>query len=114
LSFAPYIVSATSPFLEGDLAVLNTDARAVIDKRVPELAARFKQFDRSVFPQIERVYVNAAARRDLGWEPKYDMNRMLAEIVDAKLPKSIISQQIGSKGYHDEVFAEGPFPVDDT
>jgi UDP-glucose 4-epimerase len=114
LSFAPYIISATSPFLEGDLAVLNTDARAVIDKRVPELAAKFKQFDWSVFPQIDRVYVNAAGRRDLGWEPKYDINKMLAEIVDAKLPKSIVSQQIGSKGYHDEVFTEGPFPVDET
>lgn len=114
LSFAPYIISATSPFLEADLAALNTDAQAVIEKRVPELAAKFKQLDWSVFPQIERVYVNAAARRDLGWIPKYDINKVLAEIVDGRLSKSVISQQIGSKGYHDEVFAEGPFPVEDT
>jgi UDP-glucose 4-epimerase len=113
LRFAPYIISATSPFLEGDLAVLNTDARAVIEKRVPELAARFKQFDGSVFPQIERVYINAVARRDLGWEPRCDVNKMLAEIVDAKQPKSIISQQIVTIGYHGEVFEEGPIPVQD-
>lgn len=114
LTFAPYIISATSPFLEEDLAALNTDARPVIDKRVPELASKFKQLGWSVFPQIERVYVNAAARRDLGWAPRYDINRMLAAIVDGRLPKSSISQQIGSKGYHDEVFAEGPFPVEGT
>jgi UDP-glucose 4-epimerase len=114
LSFAPYIISATSPFLEEDLAVLNADAEAVINRRVPELAAKFKQFGWSVFPQIERVYVNAAARRDLGWTPRYDINRILAEVVDGRLPKSVISQQIGSKGYHDEVFSEGPFPVEDT
>lgn len=114
LTFAPYIISATSPFLEEDLAALNTDARPVIEKRVPELASKFKQLGWSVFPQIERVYVNAAARRDLGWAPRYDINRMLAAIVDGRLPKSTISQQIGSKGYHDEVFAEGPFPVEGT
>lgn len=113
LTFAPYIISATSPFLEEDLASLNADAEVVIEKRVPELAAKFEQLGWSVFPQIERVYVNTAARRDLGWAPKYDINRMLAEVVNGRLPKSPISQQIGSKGYHDEVFAEGPFPVED-
>jgi len=25
-----------------------------------------------MFPQIDRVYVNEKARKELGWKPKYD------------------------------------------
>jgi UDP-glucose 4-epimerase len=71
---------------------------ALIENRVPERTAKFSQCDWSIFHQIERLYVNTAGRRDLGWQPKHDINRMLAEIVDAKLPRSITSQQTGSMG----------------
>lgn len=114
LSFAPYIISATSPFLEEDLVGLNSDAAAVIETRVPKLMAHFERLKWSLFPQIERVYVNVAARRDLGWAPKYGINEILEGIVDGRLSKSTISKQIGSKGYHEQLFDEGPFPVEDA
>ncbi|MEI9986653.1 MAG: NAD-dependent epimerase/dehydratase family protein [Aliidongia sp.] len=59
--FGRYIVSATTPFLPGDLAALRQDAAAVVERRHPGCAALYAARGWSLFPQIGRVYVNAAA-----------------------------------------------------
>lgn len=113
LVYSPYIISATTPFLPTDLPILNTNAPAVIQQRVPQLEAQFNALGWQLFPVIERVYVNAAAQRDLDWTPHYDIGEMMANISQGKLPRSPVSRQIGSRGYHDQVFSDGPFPVED-
>jgi UDP-glucose 4-epimerase len=65
-----------------------------------------------MFPSIDRVYVNEAARRDLGWAPKVDFQTALARLCAGENPFSNLMDDIGKKGYHDEVFEDGPFPVD--
>lgn len=111
LQFQPYIISATSPFQKSDLAMLNDNAAKTIASRIPELGKIFEAQGWKIFPQIERVYVNSKARQDLDWHPVYTIERILGELSDGKLPKSAISMQIGSKGYHQEEFSEGPYPV---
>ena len=111
LGFGRYIISATSPFEPDDVAELNTDAARVVQRRVPEFPAVYQSLDWRMFETIDRVYVNDAARRALGWTPKYDFGYVLDKLKGGELPRSNVARVVGSKGYHDQVFEDGPFPV---
>jgi len=65
-----------------------------------------------MFPGIDRVYDNARARRELGWQPRYDFAKVLALIEEEGVAGSTLARIIGSKGYHAETFAEGPYPLE--
>jgi UDP-glucose 4-epimerase len=111
LGFGRYIISASTPFLPGDLLELNTNAPDVVRKRVPEYLDIYRQRGWKMFDKIDRVYVNEAARRDLGWEPKYDFAHVLECVRAGEYPRSAISELVGSKGYHEQQFEDGPYPV---
>jgi UDP-glucose 4-epimerase len=111
LGFGRYIISASTPFLPGDLLELNTNAPDVVRKRVPEYLDIYRQRGWKMFDKIDRVYVNEAARRDLGWEPKYDFAHVLECVRAGGYPRSPISELVGSKGYHKQQFEDGPYPV---
>ncbi len=64
-----------------------------------------------MFPEIDRVYVNELARRELGWKPKYDFRHVLNSLKAGTDFRSALAQEIGSKGYHSTVFEDGPYPV---
>ncbi len=72
LGFGRYIISATTPFQPEDLLDLNTNAPAVVLRCYPEYSEVYERLGWSMFEKIDRVYVNDAARADLGWRPKYD------------------------------------------
>jgi UDP-glucose 4-epimerase len=64
-----------------------------------------------MFPEIDRVYVNRRAVDELGWRPRYDFGSVLECLRKGEDFRSPLAREIGSKGYHDVVFAEGPYPV---
>jgi UDP-glucose 4-epimerase len=111
LGFGHYIISATTPFQPEDLAELNRDAPAVLRRRVPEYVDEYARRGWSMFPAIDRVYSNERARRELGWQPRYDFARVVASLRANEEFLSPLARAIGKKGYHDQVFADGPFPV---
>ncbi len=111
LGFGRYIISATTPFSAQDLLELNTDAVAVMRRKMPEYLETYQQLGWTMFDKIDRVYVNAAARLELGWQPKYDFAYMLKGLKNGGFPQSSISASVGSKGYHDQIFQDGPYPV---
>lgn len=113
IGFGRYIISATSPFEPDDMAELNRDAPAVVAARCPEYPAVYQQRGFQMLAQIDRVYVNAAARRDLGWEPEWSFATVLDRLNRSEPLLSPLAAAIGSKGYHDRTFSEGPFPVED-
>jgi nucleoside-diphosphate-sugar epimerase len=96
----PYIVSATTPFAPEDLADLALDAPLVLAKRVSDYAAIYDQLGWRMFPTLGRVYDNAAARRTLGWAPKYDFQAMLRRVAEGRPPASELALAVGVKGYH--------------
>lgn len=100
IGFGRYIVSATTPFGRDDLAQLRTDAPAVVARLLPEYAALYERLGWRMFPQIERVYDNARARRDLGWTPRWDFAHALARLARGQDPFSVLAAEVGSKGYH--------------
>jgi nucleoside-diphosphate-sugar epimerase len=65
-----------------------------------------------MFPGIDRVYVNERARRELGWQPRYDFAKVLALIESEGVAGSPLARIIGSKGYHAQTFSDGPYPVE--
>ncbi len=67
-----------------------------------------------MFPSIDRVYVNERARNELGWLPRYDFDSIIDRLKSGEDVRSPLAQLVGSKGYHAEAFADGPFPVEES
>jgi UDP-glucose 4-epimerase len=107
IGFARLIVSATTPFTRADLAELGTDAPAVVRRRCPAVDAVFAERGWRMFPALDRVYVNDAARARLGWAPRYDFASALERLAAGEDPRSPLALEVGAKGYHAEPF--GPY-----
>jgi nucleoside-diphosphate-sugar epimerase len=111
IGFGRYIISATTPFQPDDLADLRLNAPAIVERRVPEYAEEYARRGWKMFPAIERVYVSERARRELGWQPRYDFRTIIDRLKAGDEPGSPLARAVGSKGYHDREFADGPYPV---
>ncbi|MCK1640157.1 NAD(P)-dependent oxidoreductase [Bradyrhizobium sp. 157] len=110
--FAKYIISATTPFSRNDTAELRNDAPRVVRRYVPEFEAEFARRGWRMIPGIDRVYVNDRARAELGWQPRHDFRALIARLQAGGDIRSPLAREVGSKGYHDRVFREGPYPVE--
>ena len=100
IGFGCYIVSATTPFTRSHLGELREDAPALVGRLFPHFQAVYEGRGWTMFPSIERVYVNERARHDLGWAPRYDFGRALARLQAGEDPRSPLSATVGAKGYH--------------
>ena len=100
IGFGRYIISATTPFTREDLAELRVDAPAVVRRLYPDYEAVYAELGWSMFPAIERVYVNDRARRDLGWEPRHDFRSALDRLAADEDWRSQLARSVGAKGYH--------------
>jgi nucleoside-diphosphate-sugar epimerase len=109
LRFGRYIVSATTPFTPADLPALRVDAPAVVRRLHPDFEALYAERGWRMFDSIERVYVNARARRDLGWTPRHDFGAALERMRAGEDPRSPLARAVGAKGYHAE--STGPYTV---
>ena len=112
LGFGKYIVSATTPFTPDDLAALRDDAPSVLLARAPEYAAEYQRRGWLMFPGLDRVYVNAKARRELDWRPQWDFPRLVRQLRGDEPLGSGLARLVGAKGYHEQAFADGPYPVE--
>lgn len=112
IGFGRYIISATTPFEPGDAPDLRVNAPSVVQKRVPAYQDEFARRGWRMFSEIDRVYDNARARRDLGWAPRHDFASVLERLRADEDPRSPLAREIGAKGYHARTFADGPYPVD--
>jgi nucleoside-diphosphate-sugar epimerase len=111
IGFGRYIISATTPFQPDDLHELRVNAPEVVRRRVPEYEEEYARRGWTMFPGIDRVYVNERARRELCWQPRYDFRCVLELLKSGGDPRSPMSRAVGSKGYHVQRFATGPYPV---
>jgi nucleoside-diphosphate-sugar epimerase len=105
------IVSSTTPFQAGDLEALRRCAPDVVRRYAPEYAAEYSRRGWTMSPSIERVYVNARARRELGWRPRFDFRHVLECLSAGADHRSALSRAIGAKGYHARRFEDGPYPL---
>ena len=70
LGFGRYIISATTPFAQDDMAGLAADAPSVVRRLYPDYEEIYARRGWKMLPSLDRVYVNSRARRELGWEPR--------------------------------------------
>lgn len=101
IGFGKYIISATTPFSQADLAELRVDAPTVVRRYFPNYAEVFESRAWKMFPSIERVYANQAARTALGWAPRYDFQTALDHLRAGQDFRSPLGLEIGAKGYHE-------------
>jgi UDP-glucose 4-epimerase len=111
IAFGRYIVSATTPFTRGDLQELHTQAAAVVRRYAPRYGDIYAARGWKIFPAIDRVYINERARADLGWQPRFDFAAVLTRLANGDDFRSPLARAIGSKGYHDVAFEDGPYPT---
>jgi UDP-glucose 4-epimerase len=111
LGFRRYIISAPPPFSPGDMVALRTDAPAVVRRHIPRYEVQYTQRGWRMTPGIDRVYVSARACQELGWKPHMDFHRIVTLLAVGEDFRSPLARLVGSKGYHVESFAEGPYPV---
>jgi UDP-glucose 4-epimerase len=112
LGFGRFIVSATTPFTHDDLQDLHTHAPVAVARRVPAYADVYARRGWSMFPQIDRVYVNDRARAELGWNPQYEFARVIDRLANGEDFRSPLARAVGRKLYHAETYADGPYPVE--
>ncbi len=75
----------------------------------PGYEAVYEQRGWRMFPSLERVYVNARARSELGWAPRYDFGFVLDRLAAGEDHRSPLAVAVGAKGYHAE--STGPYTV---
>src|SRR6201996_6386158 len=102
IGFGRYIISATTPFTRDDLTGLRTAAPDVVRRRFPDYPEVYQRLGWRMFGSIGRVYVNAAARAELGWEPRYDFRHVLDAVAAGRDFRSPLARAVGAKGYHAE------------
>ncbi len=112
IGFDRYIISATTPFDRQDLGQLRDDAADVVRRHAPGFECEYARRGWKLPNGIDRVYVNQKARAALGWQPKHDFARAVEDLKADRDPRSELARLVGSKGYHSEVFEDGPYPVD--
>jgi UDP-glucose 4-epimerase len=111
IGFGRYIISATTPFTREDLVTLREDAPSVVRRHHPAYEEEYRRRGWTMLPGIDRVYVSELAKAQLGWRPRYDFGHVIDLLQAGKHPGSELARVVGCKGYHLEVFAEGPYPV---
>jgi UDP-glucose 4-epimerase len=111
IGFGKYIVSATTPFRREDLARLRADAPAVVRDRAPGWEGEYARRGWRMFASIDRVYDNAIARRELGWQPKWDFEAVIARLIETGDIRGPLAKAIGEKGYHPDRFEGRPYPA---
>jgi nucleoside-diphosphate-sugar epimerase len=109
LGFGRYVISATTPFTRDDLAELRTDAPAVFARRAPRVAATWADRGWRFPARVDRVYVNSAARRDLGWQPRFDLDAIARLVADTGSITTPVARSVGSKPYAESTYHLGVF-----
>jgi nucleoside-diphosphate-sugar epimerase len=109
IGFGRYVVSATTPFGPDDLAELRRDAPAVVGRLFPDYTEVYERLGWRMSPGIDRVYVNARARAELHWEPRYDFRHALDLLAAGEEARSTLATSVGAKGYHP--VTTGPYTI---
>ncbi|WP_024508834.1 NAD(P)-dependent oxidoreductase [Bradyrhizobium sp. ARR65] len=114
VGFAKYIISATTPFSRDDVIELRHQAPDVVRRHVPGYEREYARRGWRMIAGIDRVYVNEKARTELGWQPRHDFRSLMTRLAQDGDIFSPLARAVGSKGYHDRVFSDGPYPVESS
>ena len=112
IGFGQYLVSATTPFEPEHLSSLRSDAPGVVRSLFPDCEEEYSRRSWVMPASIDRVYVNARARDELGWKPRFNFRHVLDRLHRGEDVFSSLAREVGIKGYHPQSFEEGLYPVE--
>lgn len=112
VGFGRYIISATTPFSREHMAELRADTPSVVRKLFPDYVEQYERRGWTMFPTVDRVYVNDLARADLGWEPKWAFRSLLDRLNAGGDTCSALARTVGFKGYHAGRFRDETYPTE--
>lgn len=107
--FRRYVISATTPFRREDLLQLRTDAAEVFKRRAPVVAAVWAERGWRFPSRLDRVYVNDLARRELGWQPRFDLTAIAEMVARDGIIRTPLARAVGSKEYVGSTYHRGAF-----
>jgi UDP-glucose 4-epimerase len=107
--FRRYVISGTTPFRPEDLPQLRTDASGVFKHRAPRAAAIWAVRGWRFPSRLDRIYVNDRARRELGWQPRFDLNAIAEMVATDGTFRTPLARQVGSKEYVASSYHRGTF-----
>ena len=84
----------------------------MVRRRVTECEPVYARLGWRLPSSLSRVYDNARARRDLRWSPRHDFRGVIARLAEGGDAFSALQRTVGSKPYHAQTFADGPYPVE--
>lgn len=90
---------------------LRTNPSAVVAALFTDFTAVYNAAGYRMFSDFDRFYVTHTARQALDWVPHYNFGRVLQQICDGGPIGSALAHEVGVRGYHDQKFEEGPYPV---
>lgn len=111
IGFDRFIISGATPLQMSDAGVLGVDAASVVEKYVPEYITQYQRRGWHMFPTLGRVYDSSYAQRKLGWQPTYTFAHAIEQLSKDQDYRSPLALQVGTKGYHDKAFTDGPYPT---
>lgn len=111
LGFDRFIISATTPLQPAHAAAAGQELQSLVGELEPRFAQCYAARDWRLPTRLDRVYDNTHARNRLGWQPKYSFGSAVAALLDGASYQSQLAVEIGSKGYHEKTFTDGPYPV---
>jgi hypothetical protein len=91
------------------MSQLRTDAATLFAARAPRAAAVWEERGWRFPDRLDRVYVNARARQDLGWRPRFDLDAIAARVADGQPVQTPLSQLVGAKEYVGSSYHLGVF-----
>lgn len=112
IGFGRYIISAATPFGRDERAELRTNAAAVVKRHIPDYEPEYARRGWRMFSSIGRVYDPARAATELGWRPRHDFRAVIARLKAGEDHRSPLARAVGAKGYHTQVFTDGPYPTE--
>ncbi|MHC9296281.1 NAD-dependent epimerase/dehydratase family protein [Mycobacterium sp. LTG2003] len=109
VGFGRYIISASTPFTREDLSQLRTDAATVFARRAPQAAQVWTQRGWRFPTRVDRVYDNARARAELGWQPVFDLATIAEMVATEDTVRTPLARLVGSKEYVHSTYHRGTF-----
>ena len=110
--FGRYIVSAPAPFQEADLPGLATNAAGLLRQTFPQAEALFAARGWRLPETLGRVYDSRLAKKALKWSPRISFEHLLLQMKEEAPLGSSLAREVGSKGYHTQIFKDGPYPAE--
>ncbi len=112
VGFDRYILSAPTPFEQGDAVRVATDLPALLQERAPALAQAFAENGWTLPKGLDRVYDSSKAQQALAWAPAFNAQSALDRYRETGDWRGPLALAVGKKPYHDRTFEDGPFPVE--